>query len=102
MPFMMASWLAGSRACDGTDALPDVRRRDRVAGAVVGGEGSGAAGAAAGGVRAAPPAPAAEAGLGRPGGAGCSDAAASPVLAGRPAGDAGHAAALAPADGPLA
>src|SRR6266571_7455858 len=75
MRVVAVAGLAGSRACDGTDALPDVRPPDRMvgaAGAVDGGERCRTAGAAAGGRCAAPPAPQTEAGLGRPGGTGCS------------------------------
>ena len=49
---------------------------------------------------AAAAAPQAEAGLGRPGGTGCPGPAAPGAVAESPAGDAGHAAALAPAAGP--
>src|ERR1700722_14647720 len=52
MPAVMVAGLAGSRVCDGTDSLPDVRSPGRVDGAsgpVVSVEGRRAAGAAPGG-----------------------------------------------------
>src|SRR5260370_22495738 len=104
MTTVMAAGLAGSRACDCTDAVSVVRpagRVDGVAGAFGGVEGRRAAGAAAGGGGAAAPAPETEAGLGRPGGARRPGAAAPQAAAGEPPGHAGHAAALAPAAGPL-
>src|SRR5215471_5711852 len=97
--------MAGSRACDGSHALLDVHPRGRVdgaAGAFGGVEGRRAAGAAPGGRGAAAAAPEAEAGLGRPGGIRRPDPATAKIPAEVPAGDAGHAAGLAPAAGPLA
>src|SRR5215470_13468164 len=105
MPAAMVAGLAGSRACDGTAAVSDVRPAGRVDGAggpVVGVEGRRTAGAAPGDRGAAQPAPEAEAGLGRPGGARRLGPAAPEVLEDGPAGNAGHAAALASAAGPLA
>src|SRR6266516_1942125 len=104
MPAVVVAGLAGSQGCDGTDALSDVRPPDRLdgsAGAFVGVEGRRAAGAAPGGRGAAAPAPQAEAGLGRPSSTGRPDAAAATIFAAGSAGDAGHAAGLAPAAGPL-
>src|SRR5690348_14553031 len=105
MPTAVAAGLARSRACDGTDAVSDIRpagRVDGAAGAFGGVEGRRAAGAAPGGRGAAAAEPQAEAGLGRPGGPRCPGAAAPEAAAGEPPGHAGHAAALAPASGPLA
>jgi len=97
--------LAASRACDLTDALPDLRppgRVDGVAGTFVGVEGRRAAGAAPGGGRAAAAEPKTEAGLGRPGDARRPGPAPPQAAAAEPASNAGHAAALAPAADPLA
>src|SRR6266705_458889 len=98
MPTVMAAGLAGSRACDGTDAVSYVRpagRVDSAAGTFGGVEGCRAAGAAPGG-RGAPAAePETEAGLGRPGGARRPGAAATTAAADEPPGHPGHAAALA-------
>ncbi len=72
MPAVIGAGLAGSRACDGTDAVSDVRPPDwldRASGAFVGVERCRAAGTAPGGLGAAVPVPQAEAGLGGPGGA---------------------------------
>src|SRR5450755_1177259 len=105
MPTVMAIGLARSRACDGTDAVSDIRsagRMDGAAGAFGRIEGRRAAGAAPGGHGAAAAEPETEAGLGRPGGARCPGAAAPEAAADEPPGHAGHAAALAPASGPLA
>src|SRR5271165_1437114 len=105
MPAWMAAWLARSRACDGTAAVSDVRPPDGMAGAAgafVGFEGGRAAGAPARGRGAAAAEPETKTGLGRPGGTRRPDPAAPQALAGGPAGDAGHAAALAPSAGPLA
>src|SRR6266516_7163561 len=66
MAAVVVVWLAASRACDGTDALPDVRPPGGLDGAVrpfFGVEGRGAAGASPGGRGAAAPEPQAEAGL---------------------------------------
>src|SRR5215471_8560140 len=101
----MVGGLAGLRACDGTDAVSDFRPASRVdgaAGAVVGVEGCWVACAASGGRGAAAPAPEAEAGLGRPGGARCLGAAAARAAAVGQAGDSGDAAGMAPAAGSLA
>src|SRR6266566_9936552 len=101
----MTVGLAGSRACDSTDAVPDVRPPDwldRAAGALVGVERCRAAGVAPGGRGAAAAAPETEAGLGRPGGSRRPDPAAAQAAADEPPGHAGHAAALAPAAGLLA
>jgi predicted CxxxxCH...CXXCH cytochrome family protein len=96
---------AGEATTQAPPAVSDVRPAGRVDGAVgtFGGvEGCRVAGAAAGGSGAAAAEPQAEAGLGGPGG----DCRVGPVLAGTaadgPSGDAGYAAALAPAAGPLA
>src|SRR5436190_23413898 len=92
--------LAVSRACDCTDALPDLRPPDGMdgaAGTLGGVEGRRVAGAAPRGRRAAAAEPQAEAGLGRPGGAGRAGPAAPPAGAEEPAGVAGHAPGLAPA-----
>src|SRR5215470_3112138 len=102
---MVACGLAGSRACDGTDAVSDVRPASRVdgaAGAIVRVEGRRAACAASGGRGAAAPASETEAGLGRPGGARCFGSAAGQAAQDGQAGNAGNAAGLAPAAGPLA
>lgn len=72
---------------------------DGATGTVDGLEGRRATGAAPGGRGAAAPAPQAEAELGRPGGTRRPDPAAAPAAADLPCGDAGHAAALAPAAG---
>src|SRR6185437_6306226 len=85
--------LAASQACDPTDAVSDVRTPDRLdgaAGALGGVERRRVACAAPRGRCAAAAEPPAETGLGRP------------SRTGEPAGHAGHAAALAPAAGPLA
>src|ERR1022692_1784774 len=105
MAAAVARELAVSRACDCTDALSGLRPPDRVDGAA--GtfgriERRRAAGAAPGGGGAAAAEPQAEAGLGGPDGVRCPDAAAPWIVANGPAGDAGHAAAVAPAAGPLA
>ena len=105
MPVVVAGGLARSRACDGTDALPDVRPHGRVAsaaGAFGGVEGRRADGAPARDRTAAAPAPQAEPGLGRPGDTRRPGPAAPAAAADEPARDAGHAAALAPAAGPPA
>src|SRR5215468_5780064 len=105
MPAVVAAGLAGSQACDGTDALPDVRQPawvDGAAGMFVGVEGRRVARAAPGGRGAAAPAPQAQAGLGRPGGARRPDPAAAQAVADESARDPGHTAALALAPGPLA
>src|SRR5216684_2381282 len=97
--------MAGSRACDGTDAVSDVRppgRVDGAAGTLDGVEGCRVAGAAPRGRGAAPPELQAQAGLDRPGGARRADVAAPEGAADRPPGDAGYAAVLTPAAGPLA
>src|SRR5712671_2490662 len=102
---MVAGGLAGSRPCDGTAAVSDVRpagRVDGAAGALVGCEGRRAAGATPGDRGASAAEPEAEAGLGRPGGARHLDPATAQAAAAGSAGDTGHAAALAPAAGPLA
>ena len=102
---MMVAGLAGSRACDGTGAVSDVGPPDGMAGAAgtfVGVEGCRVAGAAPRGRGVAAAAPEAEAGLGRPCGARSAGAATPGTTADEPAGDAGHAAGLAPAAGPLA
>src|SRR6266480_72354 len=99
MPTVMVAGLAGSRACDGTDAVSDVRPPGRVDGAACtfgGVEGCGAAGAAPGGRGAAAPEPQAQAGLGRPGGDRRPGAAAPQTAADEPANDPGLAAALVP------
>jgi hypothetical protein len=75
---------------------------DGAAGTFGGVEGRRIAGAPPGGSRAAPAEPQAQAGLGRPGGARRPGAAAPETAADEPAGDAGYAAGLAPATGPLA
>src|SRR5690348_9564613 len=105
MSAMVCAGLAGSRACDGTDALSDVHAPDWLdgaSGAFVGVEGRRVAGAAPRGCGAAAPAPETEAGLGRSGGAGRLGPAAPETAADESAGHAGHAAALASATGPLA
>src|SRR5438067_7894659 len=105
MPVVIAAGLAGSRACDSTDAVSGVRpagRVDGAAGAFVGVQACRVAGAAPGGRGAAAPAPQAEAGLGGPGGTRRPGPAAATAAADVPANDAGYAAALAPAAGPLA
>src|SRR5580698_4701916 len=97
--------LASSRACDSTDALPDLRPPDRLDGAAdaLGGvERRRAAGAAPRGRRAASAEPEAEDGLGRSCGARSPGPAPAQAAEDKPAGDAGHSAALAPAPGPLA
>src|SRR5215467_8004507 len=105
MPEVTVVRLAGSQARDGTDARSDVRTPGRVAraaGTVVGGEGRRTAGAPTGDCGAAPPASQTEAGLGRPGDTRRPGPAAPQAAANESAGDPGHAAALAPAAGPLA
>src|SRR5207248_2607190 len=105
MTAAVAPGLAVSRACDSTDALPGLRPPDRVdgvAGTFGGVEGRRAAGAAPGGGGAAAAEPQAEAGLGGPDGDRRPGAAAPETVADEPAGDAGPAAAVAPAAGPLA
>src|SRR5215472_8875148 len=95
--------LAVSRACDGTDALPDVcpaGQVDNVAGTVVGVQGRRAAGSAPGSRRASPPASQAEAGLGRPVGTRRPDPAAPPAAADEPPRRAGPTAGPASAAGP--
>src|SRR5215467_14575731 len=104
MPELVAARLAGSRACEGTNAVSDVRPTGRVDGVAS--------------TLAAPkdlellvlrqevavlrrPAPGAGAGLGRPG-ATRTDPAAPAAAADRSPGDTGCPAALAPAAGPLA
>jgi hypothetical protein len=80
MPVVMVAGQAGSRVCDDTDPVPDVRppgRVDGAAGTVGGVEGRRAAGAAPGDRGPAAPASSAEAGLGRPGGTRRPDAAAA-------------------------
>src|SRR6266705_2431660 len=105
MTAAVAPGLSVSRACDSTDALPGLRPPDRVdgvAGTFDGVEGRRAAGAAPGGGGAAAAGPQAQAGLGGPDGDRRPGAAAPETVADEPAGDAGHAVALAPASGPLA
>jgi hypothetical protein len=105
MPDVLIVWLAGSRACGGTAALPGLRPPDWLdgaAGTLGGVEGCRVAGASAGGGSATAAESQIEAGLGRPGGARCAGPAASQAVADGPAGDPGHAAGLAPAAGPLA
>src|SRR5919108_1858401 len=105
MPTVMVAALAGSRACDGTDAVCDVRPRgwvDGAAGAFGGVQGCRAAGAAPGGRGVTEPEPQAQAGLGRPGDDRRPGAAAPQTAAEESAGDPGHAAALASAAGALA
>jgi hypothetical protein len=80
MPVVMVAGQAGSRVCDDTDPVPDVRppgRVDGAAGTVGGVEGRRDAGAAPGDRGPAAPASSAEAGLGRPGGTRRPDAAAA-------------------------
>src|SRR5215471_7966843 len=105
MPDVMSPGLAGSRVRDGTDALPDLCPPDWLDGAAdaFGGvEGRRVAGAAPGGGGAAAAEPETEAGRGRPDGDRRLGAAAPGTAADEPAGDSGHAVALAPAAGPLA
>src|ERR1022692_621165 len=105
MPAVAAAGLARSQACDGTASVSDVRPPgwvDGAAGTVGGVEGRRAAGAAPGGRGAATAASQTEAGLGRQGGTRRPDPAAPQAAADRSPGHARHAAALAPAAGPLA
>src|SRR5437899_618691 len=105
MPDVVVARLAGSQVRDGSDALPDIRPRDRVDGAARafwGVEGCRVAGAAPGGGGAAAAEPQAEAGLGRPYGDGRPGPAAPQAFADEPAGDPADATALAPAASPLA
>src|SRR5260370_30564156 len=97
--------LAVSAACDSADALPDLRAPDWLdgaAGGFGGVEGCRAAGAAPRGRGAAAAEPRAKAGPGRPRGPRRLGPAAPQVAAEESARDAGHAAALAQAAGPLA
>src|ERR1700677_1007805 len=101
----MAARLAGWTARDHTNAVPDLRPPDRLDGAAgtIGRiERRRAAGAASGGDGAAAAEPQTEAGLGRPRSNRRLGPAAPQTAADEPAGDAGHAIALAPAAGPLA
>src|SRR5579859_7760668 len=102
MPALTAAQLAGLLACDTAHAVSDVRPASRVdgaAGAFVGVQGRRAAGAAPGG-RGAPAAePQTTAELGRPGDTRRPGPAAATAAADEPAGDTGHAAALAPVAG---
>src|ERR1035437_3254121 len=101
----MAARLAGWSARDHTNAVSDLRPRDRVdgaAGAVGRVERRRAAGAAPGSGGAAAAEPQAQAGLGRPDGARRPGPAAPQAAADEPAGDPSHAAALASAAWPLA
>src|SRR5215472_6511656 len=94
--------LAVSAACDGTDALPDVRPRDWLdgaAGTLGGGELCRVAGVAPRGRGTAAAEPQAKAGLGRPRGTRRPGPAAPQVAAQGSAGDARHVVALAPAAG---
>jgi len=100
MPDVVAAGLAGSQVRDGPDAVADVRLPDWLdgaAGTFGGGEGRRVAGVAPGGGGAAAAEPEAGAGPGGPDGDRCPDSAAPKTTADEPAGDCGHAAALAPA-----
>ena len=100
MPDVVAAGLAGSQVRDGPDAVADVRLPDWLdgaAGTFGGGEGRRVAGVAPGGGGAAAAEPETEAGLGRQGSARRLGPAAPKTTADEPAGDCGHAAALAPA-----
>jgi len=104
-PAVLVVWLAASQTCGNTGALPDVRPPgwlDGAAGAFFGVEGRRTPRSPSRGRRAAAAEPPAEAGLGRPRGARRPGSPALRAGGEEPAGDAGHAAALAPAAGPLA
>jgi hypothetical protein len=99
------AWLTRSRVHDRTDALLDLRSPDQLddpARALGSRQGRRAASPAAGGRSVAEAEPETETGLGRPGDHRRPGPAAPQAAADEPARDAGNAAALAPAAGPLA